>query len=46
MKISPSLKALVIAAIIALTLFAQQGTAWAGISWDRDPDGPGGASWE
>ncbi len=42
MNISRSFKALVVVAIIALTLFAQQGTAWAGISWDRQADGPVG----
>ena len=44
MNISRSFKALVVVAIIALTLFAQQGTAWAGISWERED--PTGISWE
>jgi len=42
MRIIHPFKALIVITIVALTLFAQQGTAWAGISWDRQADGPVG----
>jgi hypothetical protein len=42
MRFIHSFKALIVVTIVALTLFAQQGTAWAGVSWDRQADGPVG----
>jgi len=51
MKIARTLKTLLIATVLVLSLFAARGTAWAddaGVSWERVPalPDPFGISWE
>ena len=50
MKIRLTLKTLLFAAVLALSLFVAKGTAWAdsGVSWEQVPGAgdPIGISWE